>query len=130
MRISAALLALVLVVSSAKAESVVPAAEAIALQAAMQSHIEANLVGGALLYLDAKTGVVGAYYPAKAHPKIMRIGPYYYLCANFRDADGQEVMINFFVAEDDGKFVFFHTLLGEDEALEERIEKAAGKLTN
>ncbi len=130
MRISAVLLALVLAVSSAKAETEVPAVEAIGLQAAMQSYIEANLVNGSLLHIDESTGAVQSYYPAKAHPKIMQVGRYYYLCANFRDAHGQEVMLNFYVAKDGDRYVFFHTIFGEDEALEERIEQHAAKLTN
>lgn len=129
-RFAFAVVALALAVMPARAESEVPAAEAIGLQAAMQRYIESNLVNGALLHIDVATGIVHSYYPAKAHPKIMAIGKYYYLCANFRDEKGQEVMFNFYVARDGKRYVFFHTLLGEDEALEERIERHAAKLTN
>lgn len=129
-RIALALLAVSVCVTPGKAESEVPAAEAIGLQAAMQGHIEANLVDGALLHIDPVTGDVQPFYPAKAHPKIVRVGPYYYLCANFRDADGLEVMVNFYVAKAAGKYVFFHTMFGDDEALEAQIEKHATDLAN
>lgn len=129
-RVALALMALALAVSPANAESEVPAAEAIALQATMQTYIDANLVNGALLHIDESSGIVHAYYPAKAHPKIMRVGKYYYLCSNFRDASGSEVIFNFYVAKSGDKYVVFHTLLGDDEALEERIEQHAGDVTN
>lgn len=124
-RIALALVAITLAISPAKAETEVPAAEAIGLQAAMQRYIEANLVDGALLHVDTATGIVHPYYPAKAHPKIMQVGRYYYLCANFRGAAGEEVMVNFYIAKDRDKYVFFHVVFGEDEALEARIEQNA-----
>lgn len=124
-RLVMAMLALAVLVAPARAESEVPASEAIGLQAAMQQYIEANLVNGALLRVDEATGNVHSYYPAKAHPKIMKVGKYYYLCANFRDVDGKEVMFNFYVAKAGSNYVFFHMLLGEDEALEARIEQHA-----
>lgn len=129
-RFALVLFAIALAVSPVKAETEVPAVEAIALQAAMQSYIEANLVNGSLLHIDESTGAVHSYYPAKSLPKIMQIGRHYYLCANFRDGNGQEVMLNFYVAKDGDRHVFFHTIFGEDEALEERIEQHAAKLTN
>ncbi|MFO1172472.1 MAG: hypothetical protein U1E49_16120 [Hyphomicrobiaceae bacterium] len=129
-RIALALLAFSVSITPAKAETEVPAAEAIGLQAAMQRHIEANLVDGALLHIDPVTGIVQSFYPAKAHPKIMQVGPYYYLCANFRDDAGTEVMVNFYVAKQSGKYVFFHTLFGEDEAFEAQFEKHAAQPAN
>ncbi len=129
-RFAFALLALGLAGSPARAETEVPATEAIGLQAAMQSYIEANLVNGALLHIDDTTGIAHSYYPAKAHPKIMQVGRYYYLCASFRDTGGQDVMLNFYVAKDGNRYVVFHTLIGEDDALEARIEAHAAKLMN
>ncbi len=108
-----------------RAETPVPEGELASLQAAMQSHIEKTLVDGALLQLDEKTGKVRPLYPAKAHPMIEAVGKYYYLCANFRDEQGKEVMVNFFAANDHGKYVVFHTTFEENEELERLIEENA-----
>ncbi|MEZ5925990.1 MAG: hypothetical protein R3D57_16590 [Hyphomicrobiaceae bacterium] len=130
LRLGLLLCAFALVVTPARAETAISSAEAISLQVAMQRHIDQNLVDGALLRLDERSGIVRSYYPAKAHPKIMRLGAYYYMCASFRDGDGQEVMINFFMTKGHNGYVVFHTLVGQDEALEARVADHAPKLVN
>ena len=107
----------------ARAETPVSEAEMVSLQAAMQIHIDQNLVDGALLQLDDKTGKVRPLYPAKAHPKIMALGRYYYLCANFRDELGNEVMVNFFAVKDHDRYVIFYTDFDDNKELEHLIEK-------
>ncbi len=76
-------------------ESVAPE-ELAGLQAAMQNHIDQLSVDGALLHLDPASGKVRKVFPAKAHPTIWKIGNYYYLCADFRDAEGKDLMVNFY----------------------------------
>ena len=124
-KIFAAALALALLGTAARAESMVSEGEFANLQAVMQTHIERNLVNGALLQLDEATGVFRELFPAAPHPKIMAIGKYYYLCADFRDAEGKDVMVNFLAAKDDDRYVIFHTIFGEDHELEKRIEQQA-----
>ena len=109
----------------AEAEAPVPDSELASLQAAMQTHIDQSLVDGALLQLDEKTGKVRPLYPAKAHPMIESLGKYFYLCANFRDEQGTEVMVNFFAAKDHDKYVVFHTTFEENKKLESLIEQNA-----
>ena len=107
----------------AKAEMSVPEGERVTLQAVMQNYIDRNLVDGAMLELDEATGKVRPLYPTTAHPMIETLGRYYYLCANFRDEQGKEVMVNFFVARDQDNYVIFHTNTGVNEQLEHLIEK-------
>jgi hypothetical protein len=111
------------------AESVAPD-ELASLQAAMQSHIDQLSVDGALLHLDPATGKVRKVFPAKAHPKIMKVGSYYYLCADFRDADGKDLMVNFYAVNDSGRYVFFYTDFTGDEELEHKVEKNAKVASN
>lgn len=124
-----AALALVLACLPARAEMNVSEGEFASLQAVMQSHIDQNLVDGALLHLDEKTGKVRPLYPAKAHPMIMAVGDYYYLCADFRDENGEKAMVNFYAAKDRDRYVIFYTDFNENEALEHLIEKN-GKLAS
>lgn len=124
-----AAIAIVLACLPARAEMKTAEGELATLQAAMQSHIDQNLVDGALLHLDEKTGKVRPLYPAKAHPMIMAVGSYYFLCADFRDENGKKVMVNFFAAKDHDRYVIFHTDFNENEALEHLVEKN-GKLAS
>lgn len=114
--------ALVLLASPAMSGHPAPEAELVRLQATLQIHIERNLVAGALLQLDEKTGEIRQLYPAKAHPKIIVLGNYFYLCADFRDTDGKDVRINFYAAKDGDKYVIFQTTFEDNEELERLVE--------
>ena len=128
--IISAAFALALLVSPARAETPVSESEFANLQAVLQAHIEKNLVDGALLQLDEKSGAVRELYPATAHPVIMAVGKYFYLCTDFRDAEGQDVMINFYAAKDGDRYVIFHTVFGKNEELEKLVEKQAKLASN
>jgi hypothetical protein len=110
-------------------ESVAPE-ELANLQAAMQSHIDQLSVDGALLHLDPATGKVRKVFPAKAHPKIMKLGNYYYLCSDFRDSEGKDLMVNFYAVKDSGRYVFFYTDFTADEELEHKVENNAKIASN
>lgn len=100
------------------------------LQAAMQNHIDQVSVDGALLELNTKNGQVLELYPAKAHPKIMAAGKYFVLCADFRDENGKDVMVNFYMANNGGRYVVFATTFGHDEALERMLKKGTASAAN
>ena len=75
------------------------------LQAAMQMHIERQLVDGALLHLDLESGAIEEYYPSQAHAIIMQTKDYYILCSDLKNIDGKSVPIDFYMVEDNGHFV-------------------------
>ena len=81
--------------------------EKAALQAAMQRHISDHQVDGGYLYLDSKSGDVRALYPVNAHPKVMRMGPYFVLCYDFRDEHGNAANVDYFVARRGKEYVVF-----------------------
>lgn len=129
-RASIGVIAVVLACLPAKAETNLVEGEFATLQAVMQSYIEQSLVDGAMLHLDHKTGKVRELYPAKAHPMIMSLGKYYYLCTDFRDRDGKKVMVNFYAAKDHDRYVIFDTDFDASEELEHLVERNAEQVAN
>ncbi|MDX1402238.1 MAG: hypothetical protein R3245_09975 [Kiloniellales bacterium] len=87
--------------------------EKAALQAAMQRHIDRNLVNGVFLYLDTTNGEVRDLYPSKAHSVILRMGDYFVLCSDFRDKDGKSVNVDFYLARDGDRYVVFHSAIDD-----------------
>ena len=83
------------VVTAAIAEQPTSVAKKVALQAAMQRHIESQLIDGAYLHLDPGSGAVRALYPVKAHPMTLKMGDYFVLCSDFRDTKGRAVNVDF-----------------------------------
>ncbi len=102
----------------------------VALQAAMQSHIDQSVINGALLAIDAKTGELEHYYPTKAHPKVMTMGDNFVMCAEMVDDDGKESMANFYVAREGGRYVVFQSTFGADPALEQMMKDGRVAMAN
>ena len=124
-RLPAATLALVLVFAAPQAWSI-SLSEKASLQAAMQRHIDRQLVDGAFLHLDLKAGVVRRLHPVNAHPVILRMGKYYVLCFNFRDDKGKPVEIDFYVARKAQSYVVFNTAVSSRHLLKRLM--AAGRV--
>lgn len=124
-RLSAATLALVLVFAAPQAWPI-GLSEKAGLQAAMQRHIDRQLVDGAFLHLDLKTGVVQRLHPVNAHPVILRMGKHYVLCFNFRDDKGKTVEIDFYLARKAKSYVVFHTAVSSRHLLKRLM--AAGRV--
>jgi hypothetical protein len=99
--------------------------EKIQLQASMQTHIEARLISGAYLHVQKKTGEVKKLYPVTAHPMILKMGPYFVLCSDFRDVDGKQANIDFYMARRGKGFVVFDALIDERTGLQRLMR--AGK---
>ncbi len=111
--------------AATQAQAAVGISDKAALQAAMQQHIDRNLVEGAYLYLDTASGTVRPLYPQKAHPMILKMGDYYVLCSDFRDENNVDVNIDFYLARGDDDYVVFHALVDDRALLREWIR--AGK---
>lgn len=104
-------------------------ADLIGLQAALQSHIDVNLVDGAMLQMDA-SGSIDTYFPLRNHPKIMTAGDFLVMCADFVDSAGNPVMANFYVKSSAGQYVFFDATFGADPALEALMKSGAATMAN
>lgn len=104
----------VLVGSGASAGQRISLTDKTALQAAMQQHIDRNLVDGAYLQLDARSGQVHALHPYKPHPVILKMGAYFVLCSDFRDDKGKTVNVDFYMARRGRSYVVFHKAVDTD----------------
>lgn len=103
----------------------VSTAEKAALQAAMQQHIDRNLVGGKFLHFQPTTGEIRRLSPITAHPMVMTMGPHYVLCADFKTEAGQGVNIDFYLARRGTGYAIFHTAIDDRASLERLM--AAGR---
>lgn len=94
------------------------AQEKAALQAAMQHHIDRQLVQGAYLYLVPGSGQVRVLHPVTSHPMILRMGAHFVLCADFIDAVGRPVNVDFYLAPRGNGYVVFHAAVAQRAQLE------------
>ncbi len=101
-----------LVFNSAQATALTLAEKA-SIQASMQRHVDGKLVDGALLYLDQKSGEVHRLHPVTAHPVILTMGDHYVLCFDFRNDDGKNVSVDYYMARRNSDYVVFHTAIAE-----------------
>ena len=120
--IGGALLAVILATGAA-ADQTVGTADKAALQAAMQRHIDRNLVNGAYLHLDFASGDVRKLHPVKAHPMILQMGEYFVLCSDFRDTTGKKVNIDFYLARRDRSYIVFRSAVDDRHKLERLMKK-------
>lgn len=104
--------------------------ELVSLQVTMQSHIDATLVEGAMLSMDAASGNVMHYYPTKAHPKVMTMGDNFIMCAEMVDENGNNSMANFYIARAGAKFMVFQTTVGSDPILEKLMKDGRVAMAN
>jgi hypothetical protein len=112
--------------SGVAATTPLTASEKAALQAGMQQHIDRQLVDGAYLELNPLSGETRSLHPVTAHPMILRMGSYFVLCSDFRDAEGKPVNVDFFMAQRGKSYVVFHTSIAQRAQLENLMK--AGKV--
>ena len=113
--------------SSAFAEKSISIGEKALLQASMQKHIDDHLVDGAYLHLEMKTGEVRHLHPVKAHPMILKMGKFFVLCSHFKDKDGKEATVDYYMARRGSSFVVFKALVDERKPLQKLMK--AGKVS-
>ena len=98
------------------------------LQSDLQKHIYRSLVDGAFHTLDSQTGEVKALYPLVSHPMILTMGKYYVMCADFRDADGTPVDIDFYMIKKPKGFQVFRAEVNNHELLESMMRSGKAKM--
>lgn len=116
-----------LVGTGAAADQVSALSQKTALQAAMQRHIERNLVDGSYLQFDLASGEVRELSPLKAHPVILKMGQYFVLCSDFQDKNGVSVNIDYYLARRGKSYVVFHSEVDRRDELMALIKR--GKVT-
>ena len=98
------------------------------LQSDLQKHIYRSLVDGAFHTLDSQTGEVKALYPLVSHPLILTMGKYYVMCADFRDADGNPVDIDFYMIKKPKGFQVFRAEVNNHELLEGMMQSGKARM--
>lgn len=103
-------------------------ADKASLQAAMQRYVDSQSVDGALLYLDPATGDVRALHPVTAHPMILSMAPHFVLCFDFRDDQGKDVPVDFYMAKKAAGYSVFHTAVADRDLLRKLMD--TGRVRN
>lgn len=124
-RLCVALLSLLLLSTStaAMADGTGPTlAEQAAMQAAMQQYVDRQSIDGALLYLDHESGEVRKLHPVTAHPMILSMAPHFVLCFDFRDDQGGDVPVDYYMARNGNGYTIFHTSVADRDLLQKLMK--------
>jgi len=100
------------------------------LQAALQRHVESQLIDGAYRDIDLKTGKTRELYPTKTHPMILTLGDNYILCVTLSDKKGNKSLADYYIASRGDEFVVLRTEIDNRGALERLIKSGAVKKLN
>lgn len=98
----------------------------VALQMALLEYVDANLIGDQFFYFDPNSEATIALYPANLHPMIVPNGEIVFLCADFRDADGGKVDVDFVARKQDGEFFVFQTLVNNRDVVRRAMKRNKG----
>ena len=98
------------------------------LQSDLQRHIYRSLVDGAFHTLNSETGDVRALYPLTSHPLILKMGEHYIMCADFRDSQGNEVDVDFYLIRKPKGFQVFQAEIDNHELVLSLIRSGKAKI--
>ena len=82
-----------------------------AIQSAMQSHIDENIVDDKFVIYDAVEGELKRLKFKRVHEGIMKKADFFVSCADFVDEQGNEYDLDLLVVEKDGKFRVLETVV-------------------
>ena len=100
--------------------------EKVALQMALLEYVDANLIGDQFFYFDPEAETTVGLYPANLHPMIVPNGDIVFLCADFRDASGGKVDVDFVARKHDGEFFVFQTLVNNRDVVRRAMKRNKG----
>ncbi|MEZ5933633.1 MAG: hypothetical protein R3F54_17105 [Alphaproteobacteria bacterium] len=125
MRMIIAVFALLIAASSgASAQGTVDKAR---LQAAMQQHIQRQMVNGAILHFDPESGEVKPLYPTQAHPMVIAMGDHFVLCTDLRDQAGKALPLDLYMASSGRSYVVFHSEIDNRAPLQKLLKKGVAR---
>jgi len=79
------------------------------LQAALQRNLSRSMLDGALHHIDLQTGEVTRYYPTENHEVILKLGEIYVMCATLVTKSGSEALVDYYIAESNGRYRIIRT---------------------
>ena len=82
-----------------------------AIQSAMQSHIDENIVDGKYVIYDAVEGELKRLEFKKVHEGIVKKADFFVSCADFVDEEGNEYDLDLLVVKKDNKFWVLETVV-------------------
>jgi hypothetical protein len=97
------------------------------LQAAMQQHIQRQMVDGAILRFDPETGEVTPLYPTQAHPMVIAMGDHFILCTDLRDKSGKALPLDLYMASSGRSYVVFHSEIDNRAPLQRLLENGLAR---
>ena len=100
-------------ITSASAAEKLNQQHKVELQVALMEYIDANSVDGKFVYFDARTQQVVELFLANLHPMIVPTSSVYFLCADFRDAKGYKVDVDFVATRSEDGFIVFQTMVNQ-----------------
>lgn len=92
------------------------------LQVALMEYIDANSVDGKFVYFDARTQQMVELFPANLHPMIVPTSSVYFLCADFRDAKGYKVDVDFVATHSEDGFIVFQAMVNQRHIVREMMK--------
>ena len=95
------------------------------LQVALMDYIEANSVDGKFMHFNAADQTLMGLFPASLHPKIVPTSTVFFLCADFRDAAGSMVDVDFVATKGPDGFIVFQAMLNQHEVIRAMKKKNA-----
>jgi hypothetical protein len=81
------------------------------VQAAMDQHIQSNVLKGKYIIYDSLTGKLHRLVLKGLHEGIVKKGEFYVSCADFTDQSGKMYDIDFLAAEKDSSFQVLQALV-------------------
>lgn len=97
------------------------------LQAALQRSLGRTMMDGALPYLDLSTGQLSKFYPTENHEIILKLEEVYVMCATLLAPDGQEVPVDYYMTQSNGRYGVIRTEINNRTPLKALMD--AGRAT-
>ena len=97
--------------------------ETATVHATMQRYIDRRMVEGVYIYLEGESAEVRALHPVTAHPTILKVGRYYVACFDFRDDQGRDVNVDFYLARKEASYVVFHAAIDDRKLLQRMMQE-------
>lgn len=97
--------------------------EKVTLQVELMAYIDARTNDGKFRYFDPSSSAMVSVFPANLHPKIISHDGYDILCADFRDAAGEKIQIDFIARIREGKAEILQMVVGERASIVQMIKR-------
>ncbi|MBL4783904.1 MAG: hypothetical protein JKY49_00600 [Cohaesibacteraceae bacterium] len=92
------------------------------LQLALMDYVETNSNEGVFLHFDTKLKKLERLYPANLHPMIIPVEGMFFLCADFRTAEGDKRDVDFIAVPHNGEFRVIQAMVNQRNIVREVMQ--------